>query len=185
MFVNGNLLALGVISTLVAGTALASRDAADEGVEDYADIHLAHDPTAVADLIARFGEVGASFLASGIQRIVFDLHDGTVGKVDYDPDAAANHLELNNGLTWRAVRPLLCPILYTSPDARLLIMPFAESITEPASGKPPIKNRVKKMEAAMQIFGPDGIYLHDGDFESNWGWYNGGPVLLDYAQEPE
>ena len=64
-------------------------------------------------------------------------------------------------------------------------MPFAESITEPASGKPPVKSRVKKMEAAMRTFGPDGVYLSDGDFELNWGWYNGGPVLLDYAQEPE
>ena len=154
-------------------------------LEDYVDIHLALDADALNDLISRFGEAGATFLASGSQRLVFDLGDGTVGKVDYDVDATANGLEAKNWKTWRAVRPLLCPVLYTSPGDRLLVMPFAESITEPASGKPPVKSRVKKMEAAMQTFGPGGVYLFDYDFDLNWGWYNDGPVLLDYAQESE
>ena len=153
-----------------------------EGIDLVLITH--ENPDALADLIARFAELGVTEIASGSQRIVFDLGDGTVGKVDYLPDASANRLEAKNYKAWKAVQPLLCPVLKMLAHDRLLIMPKAESITHPASGKP-VKSRVKKMESAMRTFGPGGVYLYDYDFEPNWGWYDGAPVLLDYAQDPE
>lgn len=194
---DGRALALGAATALALAGAVGRRTDGSRAfpdlrqrlvaiLADFEEDDLAMDTERLADLIARLAEVGVTLLASGSQRIVFDLHDGTVGKVDYSVEAIANRLEARNWKEWRVVRPLLCPVLWTSPDGRLLLMPFAESITEPAVGTPPVKRRVKKMETAIRTFGPGGfVHLFDADFELNWGWYNGGPVLLDYAQEPE
>lgn len=130
----------------------------------------------LADLVARLAEIGVTELASGSQRIVFDLGDGTVGKVDYDVDAIANKLEAKNWREWRAVRPLLCPVLQTLAYDRLLIMPKAGPVP---------RGKKRELRRAMATFGPGAVHLFDGDFEPNWGWYDGGPVLLDYAQDPE
>lgn len=194
---DGRTLALGTISALALAGVVGQRAGGSRAfpnlrgrlvaiLADFEEDDLAMDTGRLADLIARFAEVGVTLLASGSQRIVFDLHDGTVAKVDYSVGAIANRLEARNWREWRAVRPLLCPVLWTSPDDRLLLMPLAESITEPAAGTPPVKRRVKKMEAAIRTFGPGGfVHIFDADFELNWGWYNAGPVLLDYAQDPE
>lgn len=171
-------------SSVFGGRGLRARLAAI--LADFEEDDLVEDVHGrLDDLVARFEELGVTLLASGSQRIVFDLGDGTVGKVDYDVDATANKLEAKNWREWRAVRPLLCPVLQTLACDRLLIMPKAEDVFDLDFAKSLNKRRVKKVEAAIQTLRDMGITLFDVDFDPNWGWYDGGPVLLDYAQEPE
>lgn len=185
---DGRTLALGTISALALVGAVGRRTGGSRALPDlhrrlvailadYEEDDFVEDfHGKLADLIACFAEVGVTELASGSQRIVFDLGDGTVGKVDYDVDAIANRLEAKNYKEWRAVRTLLCPVPQTLAHDRLLVMPKAGPIP---------RGKKRELRRAMATFGPGQIHLFDGDFEPNWGWYNGGPVLLDYAQDPE
>jgi hypothetical protein len=67
-------------------------------------------------------------------------------------------------------RKLLCPVLWISPGGRLLIMAAAEPMTE-------MLNLDDYLDLGAQ-------WGNDGPFEpkaSDWGWYRGRRVGLDYS----
>ena len=128
-----------------------------------------------AKLYDRAEAAGFQWLGSGGARTVFALSPALVVKVDLDVDGCANRSE-DEFYSWAPgeVRPYLAPVLWTSPDDRLLVMPRAVTPV-PAS----FERKRQKVKWTLRGVLPD-YDRYDFEYAFNYGVLEGAVVLIDY-----
>lgn len=124
----------------------------------------------------RLQDAGFKTLGMGGTRMVVDIGDGLVAKIDSDENGSTNWAEHELWSEMGEELPL-APVIDMRAEGRILIMPLA---------KPTFDKRVPRKYAAELESGMDTMFQalpshEDYKWQFNWGVINGQALCFDYA----